>query len=349
MRKPVLYKILGGTTAVSLMMAGLLMGQKDPPEVPPPPFPYVRPLVLNDTLLKAPVAPRQLSSSLIKVEPDSQLNVAFAPEMYQAMKYQEEYLSRRSVDRYPVRGIHKNELLKTVRLLQTSAFEPGALLKYFDYYQVNTELKNDRVRITGYYTPTIKAGRGPSAETPVPMLKWPKEDRDMPVPSPAAIEAGALNGYNLDLGWVSSRKELRNAQLQGSCIIQFPDGDVDFLGFGGSVRGDGGAYVFFKKMGKEVLGSGSFPLTAGYSAAIDPKFVPIGASLLAELPVCDKAGNVVDYEYRIIFAQDRGGAIQTTKRMDLYCGIGDKGLEAAKRVNSYGRLWLLLPKKDFKG
>ena len=69
--------------------------------------------------------------------------------------------------------------------------------------------------------------------------------------------------------------------------------------------------------------------------------------MLAELPVCDKAGNVVAHEYRIIFAQDRGGAIKTTKRMDLYCGIGKQGLDAAKRVNSYGRLWLILPKREF--
>lgn len=128
-------------------------------------------------------------------------------------------------------------------------------------------------------------------------------------------------------------------------MVQFPDGENIFLGFGGSVKGAGGTYVFFKKIGKDVLGSGSFPLTAGYSAAIDPKFIPLGASLLAELPVCDKNGNATCYDYRIIFAQDRGGAIKTTKRMDLYCGIGKEGLEAAKKVNNYGRLWLMLPKR----
>jgi membrane-bound lytic murein transglycosylase A len=311
-------------------------------------FPYARPLVLNDTLLRAPFAPRSLSSAMIPVQPDSNLSVPFAPDFFKAAKHQETYLQRADVDRYPVRGIHKKELLQTVRLLQAGAYEPGALFRYFDYYEINTELKMDRVRITGYYTPTIEASKTQTGERSVPMLKWPKEDGNIPVPSPASIEAGALGGRGLELAWVSSKKELHNAQLQGSCVVQFPDGDTDFLGFGSSVRGDGGAYVFFKKIGKEVLGSGSFPLTAGFSAAIDPRFIPIGGTLLAELPVCDKAGNTIGYEYRIIFAQDRGGAIKTTKRMDLYCGIGKKGLDAAKRVNSYGRLWLLLPKRDIE-
>ena len=324
-----------------------LMQCKPEEKAPPVAFPYVRPLVWNDTLLHAPFAPRQLSSAMIKVQPDSLLYVSFKPEIQAALKQQEKYLLRPDVDQYPVRGIHKKELLKTVRLLKASTLEPFALQRYFDFYQINTELKNDRVRITGYYTPTIDASRSSSGSHPVPMLKWPKEDKDIPVPAPASIEAGALNGYGLDLAWIQSKKELRNAQLQGSCMVQFPDGDNDFLGFGGSVKGAGGTYVFFKKMGKEVLGSGSFALTAGYSAAIDPRFIPIGASMLAELPVCDKAGNVVAHEYRIIFAQDRGGAIKTTKRMDLYCGIGKQGLDAAKRVNSYGRLWLILPKREF--
>ncbi len=344
--KFLLKKNLPAVALFALLAGALFCCQKTDKRAPVA-FPFARPLAFNDTLLRAPFAPRSLSAAMIKVLPDSNLSVPFAPDFFKAAKHQEHYLLRADVDRYPVRGIHKKELLQTVRLLQAGAYEPGALFRYFDFYQINTELKQDRVRITGYYTPTIEAGKSSSGERPVPMLKWPKEDRNILVPSPAAIAAGALAGNNLELAWIGSRKELRNAQLQGSCMVQFPDGDTDFLGFGGSVRGDGGTYVFFKKIGKEVLGSGSFPLTAGFSAAIDPRFIPIGGTLLAELPVCDKAGNTIGYEYRIIFAQDRGGAIQTTKRMDLYSGIGKKGLDAAKRVNSYGRLWLLLPKREF--
>jgi membrane-bound lytic murein transglycosylase A len=312
----------------------------DPPLVV---FPYKKPLVLNDSLLRLPPPPRPLSKAFYEIQPDSMWDIGLDAAFFKAMAHQERYLRRDELKNYPVKGISQEELKHTVRLLQASAMEPpGALLNYFDFYQVNTELKKDRVRITGYYTPIMEVGRSQSSEYPVPILARPESG----VPSPASIDGGALGGRGLELGWARSRRELSNAQLQGSCMIQFPDGDRDFLGFGGSVKGDGGSYVFFKKINKEVLGSGSFPLTAGYSAAIDPNFIPIGAVLLAELPLCDKAGNVIGYRHRIIFAQDRGGAIKTTKRMDLYCGIGKQGLAEAKRVNAYGRLWLLLPKRD---
>ena len=147
------------------------------------------------------------------------------------------------------------------------------------------------------------------------------------------------------MAWVKSRKEVENAQLQGSCLVEYPDGSRVHLGFGGSTKGAGGKYVFFTQVSDQVLGCGSFPLTAGYSVAVDPRYIPIGSTLLAELPDLDAAGNLKGYTYRILFAQDRGGAIKTTKRMDLYCGIGQNGLQEARRINSFGRLWLLLPKR----
>lgn len=338
LRSP-LYRFLFLALLLALM-------QCDPPP-PPPPVTFLpeKPLVLSDSTLRVKPAARPLSSSLILVKPDSQLRVPFDEDMMKALHHQMNYLKAQSPRNSPIKGVRNDELLHTLQLVQASSAEPqGSLLKYFDYYQVNTELKQDKVRITGYYTPTIEASTVQSVDFPVPMLRWPK-DEGIPVPSPAAIESGALAGRNLEIAWIKSTKELKNAQLQGSCMLQFSDGENMFLGFGGSVKGAGGSYVFFKKIGKEVLGAGSFPMTAGYSAAIDPRFIPIGATLLAELPICDKKGNATCYEYKIIFAQDRGGAIKTTKRMDLYCGIGKEGLDAAKRVNNYGRLWLLLPKK----
>ncbi len=111
------------------------------------------------------------------------------------------------------------------------------------------------------------------------------------------------------------------------------------------MKGAGGTYVFFTKVDETVLGSGFFPLTAGYSVAVDPRFIPIGSTIFAELPDLDVTGKLIGYTYRILFAQDRGGAIKTTKRIDLYCGVGQKGLQEARRINSYGRLWVMLPKQ----
>jgi len=291
----------------------------------------------------APLGPREVSSKvLLKGIPDTTPYLTFEPDLLQAMVEQANYLRRKDVKERGASGIQKAEMQRTIELLQgINLLDPSVLLTTFDFYQVNTDLHNDRVRMTGYYTPVVHASRVQTPEYQVPMLKAPASG----IPNPAAIEAGALEGKGLELAWFRSRKELRNAQLQGNCLVEFPDGKRKYFGFGQSVRGTGGAYVFFKEVDEQVLGAGTFPLTARYSVAVDLKYIPLGATLLAELPDLDAAGNLKGYVYRILFAQDRGGAILTTKRMDLYCGIGQKGLQEARKINSYGRLWVILPKE----
>ncbi|MFN0174943.1 MAG: 3D domain-containing protein [Saprospiraceae bacterium] len=291
----------------------------------------------------APLGPRKVSDKvLLKCIPDTTPYLTFEPDLLQAMVEQANYLRRKDVKERGASGIQKAEMQRTIELLQgINLLDPSVLLTTFDFYQVNTDLRNNRVRMTGYYTPVVYASRVQTPEHQVPMLKAPASG----IPNPAAIEAGALDGQGLELAWFRSRKELRNAQLQGNCLVEFPDGQRKYFGFGQSVRGTGGAYVFFQEVDDEVLGAGTFPLTARYSVAVDLKYIPLGATLLAELPDLDAAGNLKGYVYRILFAQDRGGAILTTKRLDLYCGIGQKGLQEAHKINSYGRLWVILPKE----
>ena len=111
------------------------------------------------------------------------------------------------------------------------------------------------------------------------------------------------------------------------------------------MRGGGDNYVFFDVVDDVVIGAGNFPVTAGYTLAVDTRFIPLGAMLLAELPDIEPDGRQIGTTYRILFAQDRGGAIKTTKRVDLYSGIGRNGLQAARRINRFARMWLILPKK----
>ncbi len=290
-----------------------------------------------------PIGKRVVSSKILTPGiPDTLPYLSFEPDMLQAMYEQANYLRRSDVKDKGASGITRREMLKTVEMLQrVNLLDPSVLVSTFDFYEVNTDLKHDRVRMTGYYTPVVKASRTQTPEFSVPMLRRPASG----VPSPAAIESGALAGQNLELAWVKSEKELRNAQLQGNCLVEFPDGKREHFGFGGSVKGKGGVYVFFTPVDDQVLGAGTFPLTARYSVATDLRYIPLGATLLAELPDLDAAGNLKGYTYRILFAQDRGGAILTTKRMDLYCGVGQKGLQEARKINGLGRLWVLLPKQ----
>ncbi|MBC7777619.1 MAG: MltA domain-containing protein [Phycisphaerae bacterium] len=291
----------------------------------------------------APLGPSKVSSKvLMKGIPDTTPYLTFEPDLLQAMYEQANYLRRSDVKKICASGIQKAEMQRTIELLQgINLLDPSVMLTTFDFYQVNTDLHKDRVRMTGYYTPIVHASRVQTPEFKVPLLKNPKTDFS----APADIWAGKMAGRGLELAWLRTEKEVRNAQLQGNCLVEFTDGKRKHLGFGGSVKGRGGRYVFFTEVADQVMGCGTFPLTARYSIAVDLRYIPLGATLLAELPDLDASGRLKGYKYRILFAQDRGGAILTTKRMDLYCGIGQKGLQEARKINGHGRLWVILPKR----
>lgn len=293
--------------------------------------------------LKSRTTKRKLHSAILSPgHPETIPYLAFDPDMLKAMYEQANYLRRSDLKEKGASGISKSEMLRTVELLQNvQLLDPSVLLTTFDFYTVKTDHKKNKVRMTGYYTPVIKASRVRTEKFSVPMYRRPESD----VPNPAAIETGALQGRKMELAWLPSKKALKNAQLQGNCLVEFPDGKRQHFGFGGSVKGKGGRYVFFTPVDDTVLGCGNFPLTAGYSVAVDPRFIPIGSTLLAELPNIDASGRQKGYTYRIIFAQDRGGAILTTKRLDIYSGVGKKGLQEAHKINRYGRLWLMMPKE----
>jgi membrane-bound lytic murein transglycosylase A len=207
------------------------------------------------------------------------------------------------------------------------------LRKKFDFYQIQTTQRNNRVRLTGYYTPVIEASPEKTPEFRIPLCRNPKTKTKR-------------DDSPLELAWVRDEKSLQNAQLQGSCIIQLPDGQCRHLGFGGSVKRFGRkSYVYFQDMGEErVFGANNLPLTPGYSIAVDSRYIPLGSCLLAELPHLDVTGKLLGYTYRIVFAQDRGGAIKTSNRIDLYCGKGKEALAEAIKINGQGRFWLMLPK-----
>ncbi len=287
--------------------------------------------------------PRKVSSTLIAEGPETLPTITVDPLMQQAMYEQTNYLRRPDAKKANLNGLHRLELLQTVELLRGSGtFTPEQLAQQFDFYRINTDLKKDQVRITGYYTPVESASKTQGGAFQYPIYRKPSEG----IPSPDAIWQGALGGRGLELAWFTSKKAVENAQLQGSVLVEYPNGKREYFGFGGSTKGDGGSYVFFTRVDNTVLGAGAFPMTAGHSIAIDTRYIPIGATLLAELPEMDLSGNITGYSYRVLFAQDRGGAIKTTNRIDIYCGIGPKALEDAYTINGYGRLWIMMPKRN---
>ncbi len=86
------------------------------------------------------------------------------------------------------------------------------------------------------------------------------------------------------------------------------------------------------------LGALGVPLTALRSVAVDRKLLALGMPLWLSTRV---AGQPLR---RLVFAQDVGGAIQGPMRADLFFGTGDAAGDAAGRMQSPGRMWILLPR-----
>lgn len=102
------------------------------------------------------------------------------------------------------------------------------------------------------------------------------------------------------------------------------------------------SYVFFRELAPQgdPVGALGVPLSAGYSIAVDARFVPLGAPvfLATTMPLSTHPLQ------RLMAAQDTGGAIRGAVRADFYWGSGAEAGALAGRMRQQGRLWLLWPR-----
>lgn len=105
------------------------------------------------------------------------------------------------------------------------------------------------------------------------------------------------------------------------------------------------SYTFFEPKKGLAKGSANVPLMSEISIAADPRYFPLGSVVLAAVPVYHK-GRIMHHEYKLLLPQDKGGAIKGAGHVDVYCGNGQLGLSRASSLHHYGRMWVLLPKKN---
>ena len=105
------------------------------------------------------------------------------------------------------------------------------------------------------------------------------------------------------------------------------------------------SYVFFRELplgdpNAGPVGALGVPLTPGYSAAVDPRFIPLGAPVVisTEHPVSNAPLR------RLVLAQDTGGAIRGPLRFDLFWGFGAEAAGPAGRQRHDVQAWLLVPR-----
>ncbi|AEF56210.1 murein transglycosylase A [Marinomonas posidonica] len=136
------------------------------------------------------------------------------------------------------------------------------------------------------------------------------------------------------------RDEIDRADISAQSIRQWLKDHPDRMR---EILSTNPSYLFFSEGQTKPVGAANVPLTPLYSAAVDPSVIPLGSILLAQVPKLDQSGELIGHEFRLLLAQDKGGAIKGAGHIDWYQGIGEEAHRLAGQLKHFGKVWLLLP------
>lgn len=199
----------------------------------------------------------------------------------------------------------------------------------------------------------------------------------------AEIMDGALDGRGLEMFWFEDPVEVAYLQIQGSGRIRLTDGSFTRVGFaaknghewisvaklaaqrggfdvnqasqarvsawvkanpvqGREVLAGNPSFVFFRELDLDPelgpLGAIEVPLTPFRSIAVDREFYGLGSAMMW-LETDSPLGKL----RRVMVAQDTGSAIIGPQRGDVFFGSGAEAGAAAGKMQSPGRMVLLVP------
>jgi membrane-bound lytic murein transglycosylase A len=112
------------------------------------------------------------------------------------------------------------------------------------------------------------------------------------------------------------------------------------------------SYVFFREVDKGPLGDIEVPLVAGRSIAMDRRYTPRGGLALLKTVIPEYLNGTrwgVRSVCRYVLVQDTGGAIRGYGRADLFLGRGRDAELMAGALRSFGRIFLIVAKKEYLG
>ena len=104
--------------------------------------------------------------------------------------------------------------------------------------------------------------------------------------------------------------------------------------------------TFFTETHGGPFGSINVPVTAFATIATDKSVYPAGMVAFVNVPMSYAGKNLAG---RFMMDQDRGGAIRSAGRCDIYMGVGEGAEQMSGRQLSAGRLYYLAVKKDLVG
>ncbi len=283
----------------------------------------------------------------------------------------------------------------------------GEAARFFATYFESAEVAGGAAFATGYFEPEIAGVRARQPGYDVPVYALPPDlvrarpgdarplpDGRMPLGrydeagvftaywDRAQIEAGALAGRGLEIGWAADPVEMFFLQIQGSGRLRAPDGSVIRIGYAGQNGYDyTGIGTLMRERGLIGSGPGQYdgslqgiqrylrenPVEGRRLMQQNRSFVffrelsgpgPVGA---LNVPVTGQATVAVDPAFvplgapvwlqldraeanGLWVAQDTGGAIKGANRFDTFWGAGAEARRIAGGMSARGRALILLPK-----
>ena len=144
------------------------------------------------------------------------------PDLIEALENNLQLLKYRKKNRSMNAGnllLSSEQLEDAIKLLIKSQFDPSNLSEHFDAHQISGVKNDGNVKMTGYFSPVIKASKYKTSKFPYPIYGKPK-NWDGPLPTREEIENGALEGLGLEIGYAESKLDIYYMQLQGSGYVE---------------------------------------------------------------------------------------------------------------------------------
>lgn len=258
------------------------------------------------------------------------------------------------------------------------------LSRHFEFWQIKGEDGRGNVHFTGYFTPKLAARKMPDATFKYPIYALPS-GKNLPTRQAIdhegalagkglelAYTSSLLDNYFLSVQG-SGLLDFGNGKVRkigyagqnghpyrsiGRILVaagHIPAEKISLRAIRNwladnpqqmaPVLNQNQSYCFFTWRKEAITGGAGVELTPMHSVAVDKKFIPYGACLLAEVPFLDDSGNLLGHNWQILFAHDTGGAIRGPGHLDLYHGTGSDAGDKAGDLHHYGRVWLILSRE----
>lgn len=138
--------------------------------------------------------------------------------------------------------------------------------------------------------------------------------------------------------YMQQKGYLRTANLSNEAVRQWLKLNPNKLD---EVLNASQSFVFFHPVKDVIRSASGLPVVAGHTASVDNSIIPFGSILLAELPLRDNTGKIVQHEWRLLLATDRRSDDKGVVKIGIYTGEGEDARAEAQHFFPAGRAFIL--------